>query len=98
MKLVTQDKIITFLIENTITRFRVPQRLIIDNEKKFKGNDMKAFCKKIHIGQTFSSVYYSQGNDQVEASNKIIKSIWKKHGIDTNHIGMNSYLMYFRHT
>jgi len=57
MKLITKDNIIAFLIENIITKFEVSQRLIIDNGKIFKGKDMKAFCKKFHIAQTFFSFY-----------------------------------------
>ena len=78
MKSITQEKIIAFLIENIITRFSVPQRLIMDNGRNFKGKEIKAFCKKFHIIQSFSSVYYPQGNGQVEATNKTIKIILSK--------------------
>ena len=39
---------------------------------------MQVFCKKFYITQTFSSIYYPQGNGQVEATNKILKSILAK--------------------
>jgi len=39
---------------------------------------MKSFGKIFHIQKKFSFVYYPQGNGQVEASNKIIKSILSK--------------------
>jgi len=78
MKLITQIKIIALLIENIITRFGLPPRLIMDNGPNFKGKDMKAFCKKFHIVQIFSSIYYPQGNGQTEATNKKIKSILAK--------------------
>lgn len=78
IKSITQGKIIAFLIEYIITRFGVPKRLIMDNGPNLKGKDMQAFCKKFHITQTFSSVYYPQGNGQVEATNKILKSILSK--------------------
>lgn len=45
-KSITQDKIITFLVENIITRFGVPKRLIMENGPKFEGKYMKEFCKK----------------------------------------------------
>ena len=41
MKSVTQDKIFAFLVDNIITRFGVPQRLITDNRPSFKGKDTK---------------------------------------------------------
>ena len=86
MELVTQTKIIAFLTENIITRLGVPQRLIMENGPNFKGKIMKAFCKKFLIAQTFSSLYYPQGNGQAEASNKTIKSIltkiWEKYNKD----------------
>ena len=78
MKIVIQENIIAFLIEYIITRFGVPQRLIMDNGPNLKGKDMQGFCKKFHITQTFSSVYYSQGNGQVEATNKTLNSILAK--------------------
>jgi len=78
MKSLIQDKIIAFLIENIITRFSVPQRLIMENGPNFKGKDMKAFCRKFHIVQIFSSIYYPQGNGLAKASNKTIKSILLK--------------------
>lgn len=62
IKLVTQDKIISFLTKNIIIRFGVPQRLIMENGPNFKGKDMKAYCNKFHIMQTFSLVYYPKGN------------------------------------
>lgn len=78
IKSVTQEKVIAFLTEYIITRFGVPQRLIMDNGQNFKGKDMQAFCKKFHITQTFSSIYYPQGNSQVEATNKTLKTILAK--------------------
>jgi len=81
-----QEKIIKFLIEYIITRFGVPQRLIMDNGSNLKGKDMQAFCKKFHITQTFSSIYYPQGNGQAKATNNTLKSIlsktWDKYKID----------------
>lgn len=50
----------------------------MDNGQNFKGKDMQAFCKKFHIIQTFSLVYYPQGNRQAEETNKIFKSILSK--------------------
>ena len=50
----------------------------MDNDQNFKGKDMKAFCKKFHITEIFSSVYYPQGNGQAKVTNKILKSILAK--------------------
>jgi len=55
MKSITLEKVIAFLTKYIITRFCVPQRLIMDDGQNFKGKDMHAFCKKFHILQTFSS-------------------------------------------
>jgi len=58
----------------------------MDNSPNIKGKDMQAFYKKFHIIQTFSSIYYPQGNGQAEATNKTLKSIlaktWDKHKRD----------------
>lgn len=50
----------------------------MDNGQNFKGKDMQAFCKKFYITQTFSFVYYPQGNGKVERTNKILKTILAK--------------------
>jgi len=88
MKSTTQDKIIAFIVENIITRFGVPQKLIIDNGKILKGKEIRAFCKKFRIAQSFSSVYYPQGNGQAEATNNTIRIIlsktWDKYKRDCN--------------
>lgn len=49
IKSVTQDKIITLFTKNIITRFGVPQRLIMDNGPNFKDKEMMDFFKKFHI-------------------------------------------------
>ena len=77
-KSVTQDKFISFLIKNNITSFGVPQRLITENGPNFKGKYVKAFFKKFHITQTFSFIYYPQGNGQFEATNNTLKCILAK--------------------
>lgn len=78
IKSVTQAKFITFLTKNIIIMFGIPQILIMDNGPNFKGKDMKAFCKMFHIMQTFSFIYYPQGNGKAEAINKKIKNILTK--------------------
>jgi len=75
MKLFTQSKILAFLTKNIIVRFGVPQMLIMKNGPNFKGKDMKEFCKKFYISQTFFSIYHPKNNGQDKATNRTIKSI-----------------------
>jgi len=50
----------------------------MDNGANFIGKNIKEFCKKMKIEQNFSSIYYPQGNEQAEATNKTINKILMK--------------------
>jgi len=97
MKLVTQDKIIAFLTKNIITRFEVPQRLIMDNVPKFKGKEMKAFCKNFILFKRFLQFTILKVMVMKKLLTRLSKVFFPKLGRDTNGIGMNSYHMYLGH-
>ena len=50
----------------------------MDNGTQFKSSNIKEFCDKYGIKQSFSSPSYPQGNCQAEASNKVILDGLKK--------------------
>lgn len=82
----TAEVICQFLLENIISRFRIPSTIISDNGTSFKNKDVKKFLEKYHIKHRFSTPYYPQSNGQAESSTKIIEQILRKtvnkHGKD----------------
>lgn len=50
----------------------------MDNGTQFKSSDIREFCDKYGVKQSFSSHSYPQGNGQAEASNKVILDSLKK--------------------
>ncbi|CAL2229368.1 unnamed protein product [Prunus armeniaca] len=67
-----------FIWRNIIYRFGCPQSLVIDNGSQLIDKQITAFFKKYGIKQHLSTPRYPQGNDQAEASNKIILDCLKK--------------------
>jgi len=72
-------KVTDFVVKNIIYRFGLSWTIITDNRTQFDSVQFKSFCKKHRIEKRFAAVACSQANGQVEAVNKIIKSIIKKH-------------------
>eukprot|EP00253_Pinus_taeda_P021200 PITA_21200 len=70
--------IISFLENNTLSRFGCPNKLITDNATSFKSKRMVEFCHKYHIILGHSTAYHPQGNGLVESSNKSLVNIIKK--------------------
>ena len=50
----------------------------MDNALYFKNQIIDELCEKIYIIHHSSSIYYPQGNGQVEATNKTIINILKE--------------------
>ena len=70
---ITTKKVINFVVRKLICRFGLPQTIITDNGTQFES--FKDFCQKYHINKRFSAVAHPKANGQVEAVNKILKSI-----------------------
>ena len=64
-----------FILNHIICRYGVPSKIITDNGGQFQNKDIKQLCMKFKIKQHWSSIYFPQGNGQVEASNKAILTI-----------------------
>ena len=75
---ITTKKVINFIVRNNICRFGLPHSIITDNGAQFDSAEFKNFCQRFHIHKKFSAVAHPQANGQVEAVNKVIKSILKK--------------------
>ncbi|GJR55331.1 reverse transcriptase domain-containing protein [Tanacetum coccineum] len=52
------------------TKFSLPGEIIFDNEKQFRDNPFKDWCKKLCIRQCFASVKHLQSNGLVERANR----------------------------
>ena len=67
-----------FLWKNIVTRFGVPQVLILDNGLQFDGKAFREYCSNLGIINRYSSPAYPQSHGQVEVTNKTIVNGLKK--------------------
>ena len=70
--------VIDFLVNNILSRFGCPRKLLIDNAKVFTSHKMVKFCNDYNIILSHSTTYYPQGNGLAESSNKSLERIIKK--------------------
>ena len=66
------------MLENIMSRFGCPQKLVTDNAMAFKSAKMYKFFQQYGIELTHSTPYYPQGNGLAESSNKNLVRIMKK--------------------
>jgi transposase InsO family protein len=75
----THRDLISFMMNNIVYRFGVPQTLTTNQGAAFMSHQFKDFASSLGIKILNSSPYYAQANGQAEASNKtLIKLIKKK--------------------
>ena len=67
--------VVNFIKENIIVRFGVPQRIISDNGTPFVNSDVRKMLEFYQVKHYRSSLYYPQGNGQVEGTNKVLIKI-----------------------
>ena len=67
-----------FVKENIITRFGVRHRIISDNGTPYVNSEVRKMLEFYQIKHHQSSQYYSQGNGQVEVTNKTLIKIISK--------------------
>ena len=67
-----------FILNNIITRFGCPKRIVTDNAMCFRSEEFCSFCDKYSIVRSTSSPYHPQGNGQAESSNKSLLKIIKR--------------------
>ena len=73
-KVVVKD----FQVNNILSRFGFPRKLVTDNAKVFTSSKIVKFCNDYNIILSHSTTYYPQGNGLEESSNKILVRIIKK--------------------
>ncbi|GJS48003.1 reverse transcriptase domain-containing protein [Tanacetum coccineum] len=66
---ITGTQIKKFTWDNIVCRFGLPGEIISDNEKQFRDNPFKDWCKKLCIRQCFDSVKHPQTTGLVERAN-----------------------------
>ncbi|XP_059070734.1 uncharacterized protein LOC131077143 [Cryptomeria japonica] len=77
-KQATSRVVIKFMMENIITRFGVPARIITDNSMCFRSEELDTFYEEYDIKVSHSPPYNPQANGQAKSSNKNILKIIKK--------------------
>jgi hypothetical protein len=73
LKSITSQQVQSFVWENIICRFGIPQIIVTDNGRQFDSASFRKFCWEKGITLSFASVAHPQTNGQVEAVNKILK-------------------------
>ncbi|XP_026458943.1 uncharacterized protein K02A2.6-like [Papaver somniferum] len=68
----TGATIAAFIKEYIICRFGVPKHIITDNGTPFANKQVRELLEGYGIKQVFSIIYYPQGNEQAESTNKTL--------------------------
>lgn len=76
---VNQDAMIKFIQSNIIYRFRIPETVTTNQGSVLTGRKVQDFSKEVGIELLKSTPYYAQENGQVEAVNKVVIGLIKKH-------------------
>ncbi|XP_050233155.1 uncharacterized protein LOC126681651 [Mercurialis annua] len=67
MKMITTEKIQTWLSREVMGRFGIPYSLVTDNGKQFDCRKFRAYCEGLNIRLKFTSVAHPQTNGLTEA-------------------------------
>ncbi|XP_050914866.1 uncharacterized protein LOC127129785 [Lathyrus oleraceus] len=76
---VDQETVIEFVQRKILYRFGIPESIKTDQGSVFTGRKMQEFAKEMGFKLLTSTPYYAQANRQVEAANKVIIGLIKKH-------------------
>jgi transposase InsO family protein len=71
-------KVIIRFLEDLITRFDCPSKIVTDNTASFRAELLAKFCEQFGIKLTHSTPYYPQGNGLANSSNKSLIRIIKR--------------------
>ncbi|KAI5316920.1 hypothetical protein L3X38_036627 [Prunus dulcis] len=78
IKTTTSQEIITFIEEQIIQRFGIPESITTDRGSSFISRDMLDMAETFKFKLLQSTPYYAQANGQAESSNKVIINIIRK--------------------
>ncbi|XP_050915166.1 uncharacterized protein LOC127130145 [Lathyrus oleraceus] len=76
---VDQEAVIELIQKHIVYSFGIPKTFTINQGSVFVGKKMQEFVVEIGFKLVTSTPYYAQENGQVEAANKMIISLIKKH-------------------
>ncbi|XP_058726362.1 uncharacterized protein LOC131597701 [Vicia villosa] len=76
---VDQEIVIEFIQKQILYRLGIPESITTDQGPVFIGQKMHKFAKEMSFKLLTSTPYYAQANGQVEAANKVIIGLIKKH-------------------
>ena len=76
---VDQEEVTSFIQNHIIYRFGIPKTITTDQGSMSIGRTMVEFASKVGFKLLTLTPYYAQANGQVEAGNKIIIGLIKKH-------------------
>ena len=98
---VDQEAVIDFIQTHILYRFGIPETITTDQGSVFVGQKMQDFAVEIGFKLNTSTPYYAQANGQVEAANKVLINIIKKHvakkpkkqaqDVGPNFVGMSNF-------
>jgi len=71
-------KMTQFLFNHVISRFKVPQAIIIDHGSHFRNHMMTKLTTQLGLWHDSSMPYYPQANGQVEAINKVLVTMLQR--------------------
>jgi hypothetical protein len=71
----TTATVACFFLNHVITRFGVSKQLLSDHGTHFEDVVWKELSSLFQVEHQFSSAYYPHGNGQVEAVNKVLKTM-----------------------
>lgn len=70
---------VEFIQRHIIYKFGIPETITTDQGLVFTGRKVQDFYKEVGFKWLTSMAYYAQGNGQVEATNKVVIGLIKKH-------------------
>lgn len=76
---VDQEAVIEFIQKHIVYMFSILETITMDQGSAFVGKKMQEFAGETGFRLVTSTPYYAQENGQVEANNKVIISLIKKH-------------------
>jgi hypothetical protein len=74
----SSHKVIVSFLEDIMSRFGCPSKIVTDNVAFFKVEPLIKFCAQYEITLVHSTPYYPQGNGLADSSNKSLINIIKK--------------------
>lgn len=76
---VDKEAVIEFIQWHILYRFGIPKNITTNQRSVFTGRKREEFSKEIRIKLLMSMPYYTRANGQVEAANKVVIGLIKKH-------------------